>query len=136
MMRRPTPIDEQLQWWRLSVYGEGTPPITDEPQCGWYKCRLVRGGVWVPAQIWLDQSVDERGELEGDEILRCRVANLMKDPYKEWLWLAPNPITQEAHDYLEHVLGFAREHDRRSPEANPHRPVDWLRTTAPSFKRN
>ena len=68
MIRQPTDLDDTLEWWRRTVSGERVPRIEDEPQCGFYKRRFVRGGPFVPVAIWLHQEIDpETGELETQE---------------------------------------------------------------------
>lgn len=76
--------------------------IADEPQCGWFRRRLVKNGPWVPARIFYEHPInDETGELEGDEVMRCEVGGERRNPADEWTWLAGHPISQE--DYLNLV---------------------------------
>lgn len=68
-MRRPTPLDEQLAWWRNAIATNSRAITDDLPRCGWFKERLeARSKTWVPARIWLEQSVDwATGELTEPE---------------------------------------------------------------------
>ena len=86
MMRRPTPHDVAYAWHRdaiLGVYGDGLP-THDTPQCGYFKRKLVKGGPYVPARIWLDAEIDDvTGELAGQiENLKRQVAHLQDEVSK------------------------------------------------------
>lgn len=122
-MRRPTPIDETLAWWRSALRGEA-PQITGDVHCGFYTRRLVKGGPTVPCRIYLEQQIDEAtGELIAPEIIRCEVAGAQRDPDEEWLWLCANPITEAQFHFLMADSAWCRENAPRSPEANPEKPV-------------
>ena len=79
-MRRPTPVAVLHAWHSAAL--RGLSPANDgTPRCGWYKRRLVRGGVFVPARIWMVQDIcPETGELLSDEVLRCEVNGIAADP--------------------------------------------------------
>lgn len=88
MMRQPTPMLRLLSWHR--AYMRGAPAQHhDDPQCGWYKMRKVKGGVWVPVEIWCDREIDDNGELACDEILRADAFGEELDPDDIWLWVEP-----------------------------------------------
>ena len=77
------------------------PIHEDDPQPGFYKRRLVRGGPWVPAAIWVvEPERDEAGDLMSDEIWCCQVNGISVDVYDQWTWLAGHPITREEYDRL------------------------------------
>ena len=99
-MRQPTPFKVLFAWHSAALAGKA-PPIHDgDPQCGFYKRRLVRGGPWVPARIFVERDVDPRtGELTCDEVLRIEVEGLdAGDPADHWTYLTP--ISREAFDHL------------------------------------
>lgn len=99
MIRRPSTEAEAFDWWRRSVAGERVPRIEDEPQPGYYKRRMVKGGPWVPVAIWLEQDIDpETGELTAPEEMRCIVNGLPADPVRTWPFC--RPITAETYDAL------------------------------------
>lgn len=111
----------------------GLPQITQEPQCGWFKRRLVKGGPWVPARIWLEQPTDpETGELAGDEVMRCEVGGKERDPVDEWTWLCSAPITEADFLYLTADAEYLRTNVPAAPEANPTLKV-LSRTIPPLF---
>ncbi|MEN6302221.1 MAG: hypothetical protein ABFD96_05810 [Armatimonadia bacterium] len=139
-MRIPTPRDEAYRWHTEAlkgVYGDADAPHPDEPQCGWFKRTLARGGVFVPARIWLFQDVDPKtGQLLDDELLQCEVDGMRRDAYDEWSWLCRNPITEAEFDYLTALRRHAVQHEPDLPIANPRKPVDWLRAPLPQFRKD
>ena len=115
-----------MAWHRAEIAGLEPPMHVSEPQCGWYRRRIVKDGPWVAAVIWLEPALlDEAGELAGDEIMRCMVGD--KDRTEqlldEWAWLCAEPITKENYDYLLAYAAWARVHSPLSPEAQPHLPI-------------
>lgn len=122
-MRKPTPADTLYRWHRESLAGQ-KPQITHEPQCGWFKRRLVQGGPIVGARIFMEQPTDtDTGELIGDEIMRCEVGGKPRDPVDEWAWLANDPIPEAEYLYLIADADWAKQHAPRAPQANPREPV-------------
>lgn len=101
-IRQPSSPVAALAWWRASTRGERRPVFEDDPQPGFYRRRLVRGGPWVAARIDLVQILDpETGELAEPERLTCIVGGDRRDAYREWTWIASNPVTREEHARLE-----------------------------------
>ena len=93
--RSPTSHSRAYSWHRDALAGK-KPQITHEPECGWFRRKLVKGGPFVPARIFYEQPVDETtGELIGDEVMRCEVDGKRRVPDDEWTWLASDPISQE-----------------------------------------
>ena len=87
MIRQPSDPEAIYSWWRRSVAGERVPRIEDEPQCGFYKRRFVRGGPFVPVAIWLHQEIDpETGELTAPEELRAIEIGRPVDPLRAWIY--------------------------------------------------
>ena len=100
-MRSATTPHIAFKWHRDMLAGK-TPATTHEPQCGWFRRKLVKGGPFVPARIYLDQVTDpETGELTGDEVMRCEVNGEQREPDSEWTWLADKPISRT--EYLEMI---------------------------------
>jgi hypothetical protein len=126
-MRQPTPISEQYAWHRAALAGDN-PEITATPQAGWFKRRLVKGGPWVAGRLWLDQPVDELGELCGDETLQCEVAGRWADPEDAWTWLCANPISEQEFKYLTALAEHCAAHEPSHPSANPRQPINHLQT--------
>lgn len=127
-MRRPTPIAVLHAWHAAAL--RGLRPVNDgTPQCGWYKRRLVRGGVFVPARIWMVQDIcPETGELLSDEVLRCEVNGLSGDPEDAWTWISGHPVTEQEFRYLAARIAFAIRHEPHDPFAMPLLPIDLNRT--------
>ena len=104
-----------------------TKPINiNEPQEGFYRRRLVRGGPWVPARIWWEYGeVDqESGHKMDDDVLHCLVNGRRRDPYREWLWLAKEPITEAEFNFMVDDAAHAKAHRPNDPKATPGKPID------------
>lgn len=129
-MRSPTPLADQLAWHTNAVSGfRKIVAAALDPQVGWYKRRLVHGGPFVPARIWLEQDIDpETGELAADERLRCEVNGEGRDPVEEWPRLWNNAITEAEHDYMIATRRWAAWHSPADPAANPRQKLDPLTT--------
>jgi hypothetical protein len=138
-MRTPTEIDDALAWHRramLDISHGLMPEVNPSPECGWFKTRLVRGGPWVAAKIWLEAETDAKtGELMGPEEMRCEVNGGYKDAGEWWDRLAGHPISEKDYQYLVDLRNYAVNHAPGEPLANPRRPVDWLKTDLPIFNR-
>lgn len=125
-MRLPTPSAALYDWHTRALAGL-QPVITQEPQCGWYKRKLVKGGVFVPARIWMVQEIDaDTGELLSDELFQCEVNGAYADPEDAWTWICANPITEQEFRYLTARIEHAVKYDETDPFAVPNRPIDLL----------
>lgn len=133
-LRRPTPHDRLYAWHRAALAGEQPfTPISD-PQCGWYRRRLVKGAAGVPARIWLHQEVDAAtGELLDDEELRCEVNGRPEDPLDQWIWLCKDPISEEHYNWMIADRTWALYHAPAEPIANPRQRIDWMTVRPPEF---
>lgn len=128
MIRRPTPPEVFLAWHRAAIAGKAEANFIDHPECGWFKRKLVKGGPFVAARIWLRQDVDEAGELLDDEVMLCEVNGENADPHDQWNWLAGNPIPESEFQYLMGLRDWAAWHAPEDPAANPTKPLDHLST--------
>ncbi len=91
------PTETALEWHRAALAGEA-PPVTYEPQCGFF-LRKEASGAMTPCSIWLEQPIDEvTGELMGDEVLLAECGGESCDPSESWMWLAKRPISKEEYD--------------------------------------
>lgn len=119
------------EWHRRAM--AGLEPVNDgTPQCGWYKRKLVKGGVFVPARIWMFQDVDPvTGELLSDEVLQCEVNGAFADPEDTWSWICANPITESEFRYLNARIDYALRHEPQDPFANAKAPIDINSTPIP-----
>ncbi len=115
MIRQPSTREALLAWHTAELNGERPPRHDGDPQCGWYKMRMVKHGPWVPAMIWCDRDIDdETGELTRDEVFRGAVNGLKKDPVKIWTYL--RAISREDYDKLvEYRLYNSSMMDERKP---------------------
>jgi hypothetical protein len=129
-MRSPTPRDCSLTWWRDALTGFGSIVAKAlEPQCGFYKRRLVHGGPFVPVRIYLEQEIDEAtGELMADEVMRCEVNGERADPVEQWPRLWNNPIPESEFEYMTAARRWAAWYSLSDPAANPRKPLDNLTT--------
>ena len=117
MIRQPTPVSRLYAWHRAALAGKPVTIHEGEPQCGWFKTRMVKGGPLGPASITIQRDVDENGELASDERLVCEVNGERRDPVKAWLSLCKNPISRA--EYLD-----LQDLQRRHPEmAATHAPI-------------
>lgn len=113
--------------------GIDIPHIPEDPQCGFYRARLVRGGPWVVARIFLQQPMDKRGNLAGDEVLQCEIAGVAYDPVDRWTFLCDRPISEAEFRY---GIGFRKwSDDQRIHVPKPDRVVDWLNAPSPTFPK-
>jgi hypothetical protein len=127
-MRMPTSHAVLYDWHSRALRGLN-PIIDGTPHCGWFKRKLVKGGVFVPARIWMFQDVDaETGELLSDEELQCEVNGARADPEEAWSWICGNPITEQEYRYLEARIKHAAVHEPDDAFADPRKPIDPLKT--------
>jgi hypothetical protein len=130
-VRQPTA--DPYAWHAAALRGDEVERHPEEPNAGWFKRRLVRGGPYVPARIWLTVDIDDFGELTADEVFYCEVNGNAADPYDEWPALCANPIPQHVFDYMESLRRWAAWHAPNEPQANPRKPIDWLTVKPPVF---
>ena len=98
----------------------------DEPQEGFYRRRLVRGGPWVPACIWWERGdIDsESGHQMSDDVFRCVVNGRDCDPDEQWNWIGGNPITEAEYHFMVDDALHAQAHRPDDPKATPGKPID------------
>lgn len=100
MIRQPTRSNCAYAWWRSALRGNNPPRHDGLPESGWFRTRLVSGGPWVPARIWILRDLDPAtGELADDERYACEVDGMRVDAAKWWLRL--DPISREEHERLQ-----------------------------------
>lgn len=157
MIRTPSEIEKLFDWHRRAlvlmakhkipslVHADtaAVPPDEmmsiqeDDPQCGFYKRRQVRGGPWIAAKIWLEQKIDPiTRELTADEKLRCLVDGRDCDPFREWAGLCVRPITAEEFDFMCARADWAEESAPTEPWAKPSEPINFFTVSPPIFKKD
>lgn len=137
-MRKPTTEDEARAWWRQALEDkELTLAIEydwEDPKCGFFEGKMSRGGIMMPARIWIENDIcPVTGELLDDEVFWCEHGGQLKDPYEQWMWLAQQPITEEYYLYLMARGEYSRDWAPHEPAANPFKKVDFLTVPTPTF---
>jgi hypothetical protein len=122
MMRKP--IDDPYVWYRLALKGLNPPIDGDDPQSGWYWTRIVKGGPKVGVKIWLEQDVDETGELINPPVLKASKGDKFVNPFHIWTYVADNVIEEAEYNFLMAKAEYARTVDTSLPEARPDQKVD------------
>jgi len=108
-MRQPSPASRLYAWWRAAVAGQAPAYHDGLPECGWYKTRLVSGGPWCAARIWVERDIDpDTGELADDERYCCEVDGMRRDPLRAWDGRLI-PIPKAEYDALLHRRGVIPE---------------------------
>lgn len=114
---------------RTSVQSEGFNP--DVPIAGWYRFKLVSGGVFVAVKIWFGAPLDPIDGTELDRAPRWQ-AEANGEPIsleRVWPKCADEPIDQAEAAYLANRKAWAERVAPDSPQADPRRRIDLL--TAP-----
>jgi len=120
-MRQPSTQASLYAWYRAALHDPRHPRFEDEPQCGFFRLRMVKNGPWVAARIFCEREVDAAtGELLGDERMVCEVGGERRDPSR--VWTSVRPITREAYDAL------VREHATNPAMAATMVPYDLARS--------
>ena len=131
-LRWPTPTEELYRWWKnalLEGRGKEIVIVNEEPECGWFKTRLVKNGPYVPARIWMYQPTDaETGELVADEIMQAEINGAFANPISAWERLCAHPITEQEWQYMTATVTWAKDHAPDHPLSDPSKPIDNLKT--------
>ena len=130
-VREPTPDAAAFRWWRDALAGRNPPIHDSDPQCGFYKRKLIKGGPFVPARIWIEQHLDADGLLTRQEVIRCEIGDRTADASDQWSYLAANPITEADFNHMTARARWAAQHADDHPIANPTRAVDWTTSRIP-----
>ena len=126
--------DPAFRWWREALHacthGTRKPRITQEPEPGFYRRRLVKGGPWVPVAIWYGPApTDAEGTTLEDAPLLCVVDGKPADPQDTWLWVADNPVPRSEYDAL-----VTQAKARQAQGGNARQSLDRLNAPIPRFK--
>lgn len=112
------------------------PRRDDQPKPGLYKIRLCRGGPWVAAELRygppsdpetgkpLDRSPRWQTFINGREFGNGPTPE-SAGVYKVWPYGVE--IDEAEFRYLLGVSNWAKSHSPQSPEADPDKPVDFLK---------
>lgn len=110
------------------------PVQPDVPEEGYYKGRLVKGGVFVAIRIWFGPPLDP---LTGEELDRSHRWQAERNGAQVeveavWPYCAAHRIDKAEHDYLLATSKWAVENDPSAPEAAPRQAID-LNAIPPLF---
>ena len=112
--------------------------MTDIPyQCGFYRIRLVHGGVFVPARVEFGIAKDPlTGEtLDRSPLWTVTVGDKVRScpdqitAFAIWPTGRGERIDEAEYEHMRALAEHARRHEPDMPQANPSAPVDWSRTT-------
>jgi hypothetical protein len=117
-------------------------PQIGVPSAGFYQCRLARGAIWVPVEIYFGRPVVD-GELLDRSPRWCAVVdgrtdrndydddgNLLGrvplDPILDDVWVhcCGHPISKREYEFKTKLRTWAKEHDPNHPAANPRQRID------------
>lgn len=98
----------------------------DTPTAGYYRTRLVRGGIFCPVKIWHGPPNDpETGEpLDRSWRWQCLVGGELIDLHRVWPWCGRHPIDETEYTLMLERAKWAAKYAPQSPEAQPRKPVD------------
>ena len=118
---------------RSSVQREGFNP--DVPIAGWYRFKLVSGGVFVAVKIWFGAPLDPIDGTELDRAPRWQ-AQANGDPIsleRVWPKCAAEPIDEDEAAYLVATAAWAKQHAPNSARTDPRRRINLLSEPLPHF---
>jgi hypothetical protein len=100
--------------------------IVDQPQPGFFRLRLVRGGPWVCARIYIPCPMDPfTGEPTERPRLICAEIN-GEDVEAHRVWHFGEPITASEFEFLLAESRWAHRYSPADPKANPRKKIDPL----------
>lgn len=112
-----------------------------DPQPGFYRTRLIRGGIMVPVRFWYGPPIVDGEELDRSYRLNVEVngrtdfvtedgTRELLDPFEVWPFC--QPITQREYQFMHQRIDWAQRYEPGHPAANPTTPID-LGTLPPRF---
>ena len=106
--------------------------IVDQPRPGYFRAKLVKGGVWVGVRIWWEEAIDP---LTGEVLDRpARLVALMDDepidPAIVWNRCCDQPISVADYEYLIEDSRHAKLYRPDDAKADPRKAVN-MRTMPP-----
>lgn len=117
-MRQPT--RDPYQWWRAALADPRTPRHDGEPQAGYYRRRMVKGGPFLPVEVKLLSITDDAGDLAEPETYAAEQLGDAVNPYAIWTHL--RPIPRDEFDAL------VSQHRNLELMAATHAPIDLSQT--------
>lgn len=113
---------DPYEWHRRRLAGEVLPIHEIWPEAGWYMTSVTGGQKpFLPSSIFWAGPRGENGELIADETTHCEIADVPRDKFVEWQWMAIRPVTYEEYLYWKTELFSGR------PYLGPQRTrVRWI----------
>ena len=117
--------------------------LQDAARPGYFRTRLVKGGVWVPAVIRRicvctvnggGDQVEHDWNEECDRYPRLEAEVDLKPAAVDRVWMSGEPITKAQYDYLVTSTAWDRENDINSPAATPRKAIDLDQVDPGRFK--
>ncbi len=110
--------------------------IVDQPEVGFYKTRLVKGGPWVPVRIFMGVTPDPdfpENSMDRPAIIQATIGGEPhSDPIQLWIWCAGDPIDEAEYKWRMADKAWCVQFANQEPAANPRRPI-VVRDTKPVF---
>lgn len=107
-------------WWRHAVVGNVQPVRAGVPEPGFYRTRLVQGGPFVPARIWIVRTMcPATREPMADDVYHAIAAGRPVSVWNVWPWWGKSPISRADYDHMEAVRTWATAHAPNDPAARP-----------------
>src|SRR5271166_2724689 len=104
-------------FWRAALRGGRQPMQESNPQCGFYRRRIVKDGSWLPIAFWRNKD---------DQIVCCFEGKLV-DPIEHWTFAARYPVSET---YYRHYIrsGHWPDEGPEAPRSNlPGDPFEALK---------
>lgn len=110
-------------------YAGEAPRQVDQPEPGFFKLRLARGGPWVPARIWYGPPIDPITGEDLDRSPRLQAQTFDFEPTADFVrickvWTHGVRIDEAEYDFMRASIAYAKAHRPSDPIANPFRTVD------------
>lgn len=98
----------------------------DQPQAGYYRMSLRKGGHPVGIRIWFGQPLDPVTGEPLDRSLRWQATANRRpvDLDRVWPQCLREPISKTDHDYLAAMQDWAERNAPDAPQADPTRRID------------
>jgi len=78
---------KDYEFWRAALRGGKQAVQESNPQCGFYKRRLVKDGEWLPIAFWRNK----------DDRIVCCFGGKLVDPVEHWTFAAKYPVSEAAY---------------------------------------
>ena len=111
-------------------------PRIDRPVAGFYRTKLVKGGVWVAVRIWFDYppDPDQPGQLlDRSPRWQATVSGSFVDTsWDVWPGVSGQPIDEAEYRYLIDLVKWSGKYAPGHPSAQIEKPID-LNSLKPIF---